>query len=128
MVYLYAVKIINLIASVQKAVYHIPMKSAHLSTRAIAIDEFAPMVGHSFLADCDPRVAELVLVAVHPHDRQIIPRVSFTLVFQSASEIQLLTGMYRLRCGNFGPDIVYIEPMIPPREAPQGNYYQAVFN
>ena len=104
------------------------MTSAHLYTRAIAIDEFIPMVGRILLADCDPCAAELVLVAVHPHDRQISARISFTLVFRSESQIQLVTGMYRLRCINFGPDTVYIEPMIPPREAARGNYYQAVFN
>ncbi|MGU3392474.1 DUF6916 family protein [Sphingomonas sp. M1A8_2b] len=104
------------------------MTPAHLDTRAIAIDEFIPMVGRTLLADCDPCVAELVLVAVHPHDRQISARISFTLVFRSESEIQLVTGMYRLRSRNFGPDTVYIEPMIPPCDAVRGNYYQAVFN
>jgi len=104
------------------------MTQAYVSTRAIVIDEFVPMVGLTILADCDPCVAELVLVAVHPHDRQVSARVSFTLVFRSVPGIQLLAGMYRLRCRNFGPDIVYIEPMIPPREAARGNYYQAVFN
>lgn len=96
--------------------------------RAIAIDEFAPLVGQTLLADCSPRPAPLVLVALHPYTRGISARVPFTLVFRSASDIQLVAGLYPLKCGEFGPDIVYLEPMMPPQDAVAGNYYQAVFN
>lgn len=104
------------------------MTQTNAIPRAIPIDEFIPMVGQIMLADCHPRPAQLVLSAVHPYPRQFSARVPFTLIFRSSVEIQLVAGMYPLRCGEFGPDIVYLEPMISPRDGAPGNYYQAVFN
>ena len=104
------------------------MTQSGLAHRAIAIDEFAPMVGQTMLADCNPRPAELVLVALHPYHRRMSARVPFTLIFRSAADEQLVAGMYPLRGGEFGPDIVYLEPTMPPQDAAPGNYYQAVFN
>ena len=96
--------------------------------RAIAIDEFAPMVGQTLIAECNPRPVELVLASLHPYPRRMSARIPFTLVFRSSVDVQLVAGMYSLRCGDFGPEIIYLEPMMPPRERVPGNYYQAVFN
>jgi len=104
------------------------MTDPSLTPRAIAIDEFVPLIGKILLADCTPRPAELLLVEVDPYPHQASARIPFTLIFRSSAEIQLISGMYSLRCGEFGPDIVYLEPLMTPRDAMPGNYYQAVFN
>lgn len=104
------------------------MTQADLIPRAIAIDEFMPMIGQTMLADCTPHPAELLLVKVDPFPHQFSARIPFTLVFRSSADIQLVSGMYALRCGEFGPEMVFIEPTLPPRDSAPGNYYQAVFN
>lgn len=104
------------------------MTQSNLLPRAIAIDEFVPMIGQVLLADCTPRPAALVLVKVDPYPHRASARIPFTLIFRSSADIQLIAGMYPLRCGEFGPEIVYLEPVMTPRDAVSGNYYQAVFN
>ena len=88
------------------------------------------MVGQVLLADCQPRPAELTLVEASPlNQRAVTERLPFILVFRSKPEVQLVESSYALRCGEFGPELVYIIPMGPQiGDSIPGNYYQAVFN
>ncbi len=88
------------------------------------------MVGQVLLADCQPRPAELTLVEASPlNQRAVTERLPFILVFRSKPEVQLVESSYTLRCGEFGPELVYIIPMGPQiGDSTPGNYYQAVFN
>ncbi len=88
------------------------------------------MVGQVLLADCQPRPAELTLVEASPLiQRAVTERLPFILVFRSKPEVQLVEASYVLRCGEFGPELVYIIPMGPQvGNSTLGNYYQAVFN
>jgi hypothetical protein len=105
------------------------MSTDSIPHRSIAIDEFLPMVGQTILADCAPKVAELELMEVQPLKHRFGERLPFILIFRSHPDIQLLMGGYLMRCGEWGPDWVYIEPvMSPAADSPAGNYYQAVFN
>jgi len=104
--------------------------SPPLLPRAIHIEEFQPLLGKTFLADCDPKPAVLTLIDVRP-GRQTpgIPRQAFRLLFRSGPEALLVTGMYTMKSDGFGPDIIYIERTQPPAgDGADGHYYQAVFN
>jgi hypothetical protein len=92
--------------------------------------EFEPLVGQVFLADCNPRPAELELVEARPVRLSgAVPRPQFTLIFRSAPSVFLVAGIYAMRCGLFGPELIYIEPTLaPPAASDGGQYYQAAFN
>lgn len=93
------------------------------------IEEFAPMLGQKFIADCSPKPTELKLVEVSPLKTYGSGgRQPFILVFHTPPERRLLEGDYIMRCGPFGPDHIYISDMIPPPESEAGYYYQAIFN
>ena len=95
------------------------------------VEEFLPLKGRKFIADCDPKAATLDLYDVLPGKSQRgVARQSFILIFRSEPDVLLGTGMYKMTSGDFGPDIIYIERTAPPteEEAPSGYYYQAVFN
>jgi hypothetical protein len=97
--------------------------------RPIALEEFAPLVGKDMLADCTPKPIELVLVEAHPlRPSAFSSRQPFVLVFRSRPEILLVSGNYVMRCGAFGPDLIYISQIAQPPGGQLGNYYQAVFN
>jgi hypothetical protein len=97
--------------------------------RTLLIEEVAPLVGQKFLADCDPRPAELKLVEVSPLKTYGSGgRQPFILVFHTPPEKLLLSGSYMMRCGSFGPEAIYISDMIPPPDSEAGYYYQAIFN
>lgn len=106
------------------------MSSQEIVQRPIHLHEFTPMVGQTLLVDCQPRVAELVLVEASPlNQRTVTERLPFILIFRSKPEVQLVEATYAMRCGEFGPELIYIIPMGPQvGDAPAGNYYQAVFN
>lgn len=105
------------------------MSTDSIAHRAIAIDEFMPMVGQTLLVDCAPKVAALQLVEVQPLKQQFGERMPFILIFRSDPDVQLVMGSYAMRCGEWGPDWVYIEPVLGPMVgSPTGNHYQAVFN
>jgi len=95
----------------------------------MTMSEFAPMVGQVLLADCNPKPAELKLVEMRPlTNRGLVERPPFELVFRSAPEILLITGIYAMRCGDWGPDLIYIEQIAALGFKEPGHYYQAVFN
>jgi hypothetical protein len=107
------------------------MSTNEIIPRPIHLHEFAPMVGQVLLADCHPRPAELVLVSATPLKQQVtfIERLPFILILRSKPEVQLVEAAYRLRCGEWGPELVHLIPIARPMEADiAGQYYQAVFN
>lgn len=97
--------------------------------RQIKIEEFLPLVGQTFDVHCDPKNVPLKLVEATPgRQRAFDDRPPFTLIFHSSPDILLVDGLYVVKCGNFGPDSVFIAPTIAQPGAPPGYYYQAVFN
>jgi hypothetical protein len=106
------------------------MSTDEIIPRAIHLHEFEPMVGQVILADCQPRPVELVLVEASPlKQRGVIERLPFILIFRSDPKAQLVEGAYKLRCGEFGPELVHIIPIGPQiGNGIPGNYYQAIFN
>jgi hypothetical protein len=106
------------------------MSKPPLVPRPMDFHEFEPLVGETFIADCDPKPAELELVEARPIRMSgAILRPQFVLIFRSASSVFLVAGIYALRCGLFGPELIYIEPTLPPPAAAgEGRYYQAAFN
>ncbi len=97
--------------------------------RPMWLEEFVPMIGQSLLADCSPKAVELKLIEASPlQDRGATERPPFILIFRSTPEILLVSGGYALRCGEFGPVLVYLEPMVKPPRSEPGQYYQAIFN
>lgn len=93
------------------------------------LDEFTPMVGQTLLADCNPKPVELKLVeaAALPNLGKV-ERHPFILIFRSPPEILLVAGIYAMRCGEWGPDLIYIEQTMSPDPQDNGHFYQAVFN
>lgn len=105
------------------------MAKPDLLPRTIAIEEFLPLVGRMFEVDCDPKSVAIKLVEATPgRQRAFDDRPPFTLVFQSSPDILLVDGLYTMKCGAFGPDIIFISSMIPVPGAAPGYYYQANFN
>ncbi len=95
----------------------------------MVIEEFLPLVGSHFLADCDPEPVKIKLIEATPlRPNPVVARPPFILVFHTAPDVRLLEGSYVLRCGQFGPDLVYLSSMIAPPNSDKGYYYQAVFN
>jgi hypothetical protein len=105
------------------------MSTTLLLPRPMFFHEFEPLVGQTFLADCNPRPAELELVEARPIRLSVaLPRPQFTLIFRSASSVSLVAGTYTMRCGPFGPELIYIAPTLPPPGASDGDhFYQAAF-
>ena len=95
----------------------------------MTIGEFAPMVGQNLLADCSPRPVEIKLMSATPLPHLApIERPPFILIFRTVAEVQLVTGTYAMKLGEWGPDLIYIECMGSPDLKDNGHYYQAVFN
>jgi hypothetical protein len=105
------------------------MSNADLIPRPMTLDEFTPMVGQNLLADCNPKPVELKLVSAEPL-RHLAPveRAPFILIFRTPPEVLLVTGIYAMRCGEWGPDLIYIERTMAPDPKDDGCFYQAVFN
>lgn len=105
------------------------MSDPAILPRPMVLEEFTPLVGRAFTADCEPRSVDLELVeasALRPN--ALSARPPFILVFRSGVDAMLADGGYILRCGGWGPDIIYLLSLTPPADAPPGFYYQAVFN
>lgn len=103
--------------------------NANLLPRPMTLDEFKPMVGQSLLADCNPQPVELKLVSAEPLPHLApIERAPFILIFRTPAEVVLITGTYAMKCGEWGPDLIYIERMVSPDPKDNGCFYQAVFN
>jgi hypothetical protein len=100
-----------------------------LLPRPMTLDEFTPMVGQALLADCNPKPVELKLTAARPLPKHgPVARHPFILIFRTPPEIVLVAGIYAMRCGEWGPDLIYIEEMAAPDLTDKGHFYQAVFN
>lgn len=105
------------------------MSTSELLPRAMLLEEFAPLVGKAIRADCQPTGVDITLIEATPLlDTGATGRPPFIVIFHSGPDAKLLTGMYPLRCGSFGPALVYLEETVPPPNAAPGHYYQAVFN
>ncbi|HEX3408344.1 MAG TPA: hypothetical protein VHS81_13995 [Caulobacteraceae bacterium] len=105
------------------------MSNPDLLPRPMTLDEFTPMVGQVLLADCNPKPVELKLVEAAPlPNLSKVERHPFILIFRSPPEILLVTGIYAMRCGEWGPDLIYIEETGSPDPQDKGHFYQAVFN
>jgi hypothetical protein len=105
------------------------MSTSDIAPRPMFLHEFTPMVGHSLLADCNPAPVEIKLVDARPltnHAR--LERPPFLLVFRTPPEILLVAGIYAMKCGEWGPDLIYIEQMNSPDPKDNGHFYQAIFN
>jgi hypothetical protein len=105
------------------------MWNSDLLPRPMTLDEFAPMVGQTLLADCNPNPVELQLVEAKPlPNLSGVERHPFLLMFRTPPEILLVTGIYAMKCGEWGPDLIYIERTMSPNPKDPGYFYQAVFN
>jgi hypothetical protein len=103
--------------------------SEDIAPRPMVLQEFLPLVGKRFVANCDPAEVEITLFDASPlKDHGIADRPPFLLIFHTPPEIRLLDGTYVLKCGKWGPDMVSMSSLIPPANSPPGFYYQAVFN
>lgn len=105
------------------------MSNQDLLPRPIALDEFMPMVGQNLLADCNPNPVEIKLVSAKPMPNLSgVERHPFILMFRTPPEVLLVAGIYAMKCGEWGPDLIYIERTMSPDPKDPGYYYQAVFN
>lgn len=100
-----------------------------IASRPMVLDEFLPLVGKRFIADCNPSDVEITLTDALPlKDHGITDRPPFILIFHTPPEYMLAEGSYAMRCGKWGPDRIYIGSMVAPAMAEPGYYYQAIFN
>ena len=95
----------------------------------MTLDEFAPMVGQTLLVDCEPKPVEIELTSARPlPNHGVVERPPFILIFRTPPEIVLVAGIYPMKCGEWGPDLIYIEQVASPDLKDKGHFYQAVFN
>ncbi len=105
------------------------MTDQTLLPRSMVLEEFLPLVGQNFVADCDPAEIEIKLIEASPlRDHGQTERPPFILIFYTPPEYLLGDGSYILRCGKWGPDLISIWSTLAPVKAEPGYYYQAVFN
>lgn len=105
------------------------MTELPMASRPMFLEEFTPLIGCSFIADCEPKSVEIVLVEAYAlRESAAVSRPPFMLIFHTPPEYMLGDGNYILRCGKWGPDQISIWSAIPPADAQPGFYYQAVFN
>ena len=105
------------------------MADSEIAFRTMLLDEFIPLVGQAFTAECEPTAVEITLIeatALRPNS--MAPRPPFILIFRTPPEVFLVEGSYILRCGRWGPDRISIWPTLAPPDGAAGHYYQAVFN
>jgi hypothetical protein len=97
--------------------------------RPMVLEEFTPLVGKRFVADCDPAEVEITLIEASPmRDHGMASRPPFILIFHTPPEYMLGDGSYVLSCGKWGPDLISIWSTLAPPGSEPGYYYQAVFN
>lgn len=105
------------------------MNDPEIAFRPMILDEFTPLLGRVFTADCEPKSVKLTLVEAYPLRASLTTiRPPFILIFYTPPEVLLVDGIYALRCGSWGPDHISIGSTLAPPEADAGHYYQAVFN
>lgn len=97
--------------------------------RPMFLEEFTPLIGRSFTAHCDPQPISIELIEASPlPPNPVTDRPPFILIFHTPPEAMLIEGNYTLKCGNWGPDIIYLNPITAPARSAAGFYYQAIFN
>jgi hypothetical protein len=106
------------------------MSTTDVSPRMMVLAEFLPLIGQEFLLDATPDEIAITLTEAYPlRPNASADRPPFMLIFRSSADIVLLTGLYRMRTKNFGPDLIHItQTSAPAREKPGFNYYQATFS
>jgi hypothetical protein len=105
------------------------MTDTPLPSRPMLLEEFTPLIGRSFSAECDPKSVDITLVEAYAlRDSGAALRPPFMLIFHTPPEYMLGDGIYIMRCGKWGPDQISIGSALPPTQAMPGFYYQAVFN
>jgi hypothetical protein len=94
----------------------------------MTLDEFTPLVGYTFMADCDPQPVGIVLTEAYAlRNDPAFERPPFILIFRSDPMAQLLGGAYVLRCGEWGPAMLDIHPVTATLGGEPGFYYQSIF-
>lgn len=105
------------------------MTDSEIPFRPMLLEEFTPLIGLSFIADCEPKAVEIKLVEANPlRANPFALRPPFILIFYTPPEVFLVEGTYVLRCGPWGPDRITICPTIASPDGEAGHYYQSVFN
>lgn len=105
------------------------MTQPEIAFRSMVLEEFSPLIGQRFVADCQPKAVEITLVEASPlRTNRTDLRPPFILIFYTPPEIFLVDGSYVMRCGKWGPDRIWIGSTIAPPDEKPGQYYQAVFN
>lgn len=100
-----------------------------LLPRPMVLEEFLPLLGKDFRADCNPGEVPLQLTEAYPlRDQNLTTRPPFMLIFRSPKEAMLIDGVYTMSCGGWGPELIQIMQIIAPHDGEAGHYYQAVFN
>ena len=97
--------------------------------RPMVLEEFTPLVGRSFTAHCDPQPVNLMLIEASPlRPNGVSEQPPFILIFHTPPEAMLIEGNYTMKCGNWGPDVIYLFPTTASAKGTAGYYYQAIFN
>ncbi len=105
------------------------MPDTEVAFRPMLLEEFTPLIGRVFTADCEPKAVEITLVEAYPlRQSRMDLRPPFMLIFHTPVEVFLVEGTYTLRCGRWGPDRISIWHTMTPPDGESGQYYQAVFN
>jgi hypothetical protein len=98
-------------------------------SRIMTLEEFAPLVGSTFVAECDPAPVGIELIEAMPlRNSAGLQRPPFVLTFRTTVAVKLIEGSYVLRCGDWGPGMIHMVPAQPPMGGQAGNYYTALFN
>ncbi len=101
----------------------------NLLPRIMTLDEFTPLVGYTFIAECDPAPIGITLVEASALRKNLkLERPPFILIFRSPLTAQLIAGAYVLRCGEWGPGLIDLNSLIAPQGGQPGYYYQAIFS
>jgi hypothetical protein len=105
------------------------MTDSEIAFRPMLLEEFTPLIGKVFTAECEPKSVDIRLVEAYPlHDSPMASRPPFMLIFHTPIEVLLVDGSYILRCGHWGPDRISIGCAMATPDGEPGHYYQAVFN
>jgi hypothetical protein len=105
------------------------MTDEDIPFRSMTLDEFIPLVGQVFTIDSDLGPVELMLVEANAKKHLLTDfPAPFILIFLSPLGVLIEDRIYTLRCGEWGPDKIFIAPTLPTPGGEPGQYYQATFN
>jgi hypothetical protein len=94
--------------------------------RLLTAEDFEPFVGRTFEAETHPAPVSLELFKLERKlASSLVLRQPFILFFRTSWNVILVDGLYKLRCGRFGPHEVFITPILAP---PGERLYQGGFN